>query len=196
MIDALVKRASMPAANDETAPLLGVTSDKKTFTTTPLVEACASNNIQMVDIVCQKFPDSINTPDSNGFTPLMVACVKCNGDMVRLLLAKGAEQTIDPNASSPLHIAISDNSEDIVTLVLDNIGNSDVINAENRFGETPLMCAVTWPTSTLATALIDRGATVTQKALDRAQSTSFATHRDGQNVIETMRNQLQSERPA
>lgn len=74
-------------------------------------------------------------------SPLYAAVKQGNIDLVALLLANGAENTITPkHGETPLHLAVSMNNIDMIKLLLDHEFD---INTKNRFvGNTPLHYAV------------------------------------------------------
>lgn len=105
--------------------------------------AVRSGSVDMVDQVLMR-PDYdsnkrrqiVNTINPNGEdTPLMIACMYDDTDMVRYLLEHGA----DPNLSSPLIVATTEGYADIVALLVE-YGAS--LNVRNMYDLTPLMIAI------------------------------------------------------
>lgn len=84
----------------------------------------------------------INTPDSEGNTPLHLACDKGNLTEVEELIAQGAnvnaenyENDFDSGKATPLHFACGGVKIELVKILLEN--NADV-NAIDQGGNTPL----------------------------------------------------------
>ena len=80
-----------------------------------------------------------NAQAKDGKTSLMFACYRGKIDVVRLLLEKGADQSIRAkDGATPLLWATSGNRSDILQLLLENGGN---INVQDENGETALIKA-------------------------------------------------------
>ena len=76
-----------------------------------------------------------------GQTPLISSVLRNDFALVKMLLdAKAPVNETDLNKSTPLHLAASSATPDIINLLLD--ANAD-INARNMIGMTPLMYAIT-----------------------------------------------------
>ena len=106
-----------------------------------LINACESNNVDIVrHLVIDKHCD-VNVKGRNGLTPLHVACLNCNLEAVQFLTSS-TECNIEAendNQSRPLHLACQSGNVDIVRhLVIDK--HCDV-NAKGRNGLTPLHVA-------------------------------------------------------
>ncbi|KAL4866867.1 ankyrin repeat-containing domain protein [Aspergillus spectabilis] len=80
--------------------------------------------------------------DESGFTPLATAVVEGHPEVVKLLLANGADiNTRDKLYQlSPIFWAISFEREDIANVLIDE--ESIDLASRDRYGRTPLHCAV------------------------------------------------------
>ena len=128
---------------------------KHSFGTPLLIFSVLQNNRELAELLLDegadvnirhnalfvKFPweDRISSSDAvGGWSPLHVAVMEGNLEIIELLLAKGADvDARDLNARSPLHYAIIYGKEaDIVKVLLEK--GADVNAKDNRFGMTPL----------------------------------------------------------
>ncbi|MEI2294248.1 ankyrin repeat domain-containing protein [Sphingobacterium sp. ML3W] len=121
-------------------------------------EACAAGLTAYVEAIIQQAPSVVNEWSSNGFTPLTLATYFNKADIVRLLLSK----KVDPNIASrneqlayPLHIAASNNNEEIGKMLIE--ADADV-NAIQATGETALHFAAQHGNIDFIVALLEFGA--------------------------------------
>ena len=112
-----------------------------------LIDAVKNQDIERVNILINKGAN-VNLKDFNGRTPLHIASILGNVNIVKSLLAKDA---IDVNAvdnleayqQTALHLATINGYCDIVELLL--TAPEVNVNAKNRFKQTPLHLAVIEP---------------------------------------------------
>ena len=79
--------------------------------------------------------DTIQVKDQAGRTPLHLAAQEDNLEAIQFLISKGAMKTIrDEFVSTPLHEASRWSHHKAIELVF----HADLINAKNKWGETPL----------------------------------------------------------
>jgi cytohesin len=100
----------------------------------------------------------VNAREEDGATPLAWAAMRCNAEIVRLLLGAGA----DPNLTNeqgigPLYIAIQNGSPAILASLLTHGANPNIARAD---GETALMLAARLGQIDTMKQLLDRGADV------------------------------------
>lgn len=82
-------------------------------------------------------PELINTPDNKNMTPLNLACIFNEWDIIRLLLDHGAELKNPIGDKTLLHIVCLNGPLDLVQRLVDNPNVE--LNAQDSYGETPLM---------------------------------------------------------
>lgn len=113
----------------------------------------------LLAILLNQINIDINIRNTNGKTPLYIACAECQEEMVTELLEKGANVNIpDENGYTPLHKAVLWKYETIVNILLKHNPN---VNAENIYGKTPLyIAAIDSPCIPILRMLIENGADV------------------------------------
>ena len=90
---------------------------------------------------------TLEIKNKDGNTPLQIACLKNNINVVHKLLLLGANiHTMNKYNESPLHSGVRSGSKDIVRVLLLN-GSS--IHDKNKFGQTALHAAVLTPKKSL-----------------------------------------------
>ena len=98
-----------------------------------LKEAIASKDVKEIESAIAKGAN-VNSPDSNGNRPLMLAIKTGSFQIVRLLIAHGADVSIGTELIGEI---VHDN-KDMVKLLLENGANP---NVQDKHGNTPLILA-------------------------------------------------------
>lgn len=88
--------------------------------------AIKNNNQRILNLIITHYPDAINQPDLDGFTPLILACYHNKLDMVKCLLCYtnlninqlAGSQSIKYKGYTALHIAIKKKYSEIADLLL------------------------------------------------------------------------------
>ena len=96
--------------------------------------------------------------DGGGYTPLSVACQLGKEGLVRLLLARGARQELQPGLGTALHLAILSNHVAIVKLLSAAPGFAAALALRDEDGRTPLALAIHIGRAACEAALRARGA--------------------------------------
>ena len=107
----------------------------------------------------------VSAKDESGRTPIYAATVGGDKEVVKLLIAKGADVNAKAGISekTPLHEAASSGHKEVVELL---IANGADVNAKKKFGRTPLHGAAT---KGIAELLIAKGADVDGWSWEKAQ---------------------------
>lgn len=96
---------------------------------------------------------NVNAFNANGESPLMLAAIQGQTEMVASLIKKGAD--VNKTGWTPLHYAASKGHLAIMDLLLENHA---YIDAESPNGTTPLMMAAQYGTTPAVKLLLDAGA--------------------------------------
>lgn len=154
--------------NDKAKLLLEYAGDKvdlnKTLTSSGenvLHTAASYCNLEILNLLIDKYKMNVDAETHRGETPLMLACeyIKCNLDCIDSLIMRGADVLHrSKNGESPLMVATkSDYSLAKVKMLVKN--GATVLTSDLR-GTTPVMNAVTRGDYELFTYLVDHGAEV------------------------------------
>ena len=124
-----------------------------------IIKAAKSGNVGKIQQLLQQDPALISARDTDGSTPLHCATWKGQLEVVKLLLASGAEVNALNNnehwGTTPLHAAAHANQRAIAELLI--AGGAD-IHATNINGRTPLAETEFHKARPVANLLIQHGA--------------------------------------
>ncbi|CEJ54271.1 hypothetical protein PMG11_00590 [Penicillium brasilianum] len=97
---------------------------------TPLARACADRKYDQVVLRYGERPEDLNVPDNAGNTPLQVASLNGEEQIVKFLLDAGCEiNTKNIDKDTPLIDAVENGNVDVVKLLLDAGANPRTVNA-------------------------------------------------------------------
>jgi ankyrin repeat protein len=120
----------------------------------PFFGAIRVGDLPTIKAMLQEKPDRINDRDYLGRTPLHCAAASFSKEVVRLLLAKGADVNARSNdGTRPLHEAAAHGWKENAELLLENKAE---INAETNKGMTALQVAESRPASKDVAELLRR----------------------------------------
>jgi hypothetical protein len=100
---------------------------------------------------------NVNTHNSNGYTPLIVACQKDNAGIVDMLIGKGVDVNISNKNIIPLIIACQKNNSEIVRMLLGKGANVNIMDYKSL---TPLHIACIGKSMKIIEMLLENGADV------------------------------------
>ena len=125
---------------------------------TPLHQAAFNGQSEIVRSLLSVFPDMTDAANDEGETPLIIACMKGNLAVTKLLLDAGADANRGLlNGNSPLHFAAWSGNKFIGS---DLIAAHAQVNAQNGNGETPLILAAREGNNEFVLLLVVHGADV------------------------------------
>ena len=105
-------------------------------------------------MVLAKHPQTqVNTQNSQGETPLMLAAINNQLDLAKALIQRGAD--INKPGWTPLHYAATRGHREMMRLLLDN---EAYIDSESANGTTPLMMAAYYASPLAVKLLLEEGA--------------------------------------
>lgn len=149
-----------------------------------LVLAASNGNYECVEILLAAEAD-VNSVDLDGDSALMLACSKDYMKIVDLLLSYGCDVNLSSHCGqTAFHMASYHQHQDIVERLL-TIGNIDV-NLQNRYGDTPLMLAITSGQAEIVKLLIHADADVNLRNLDKDSSLHFAAKNGFLEIVEML----------
>ncbi|KAG7382318.1 hypothetical protein PHYPSEUDO_005050 [Phytophthora pseudosyringae] len=124
---------------------------------TPLHWACATGRLDVAEFLLEHANAAVNVQDDAGWTPLMSAASAGHGDIVGLLLSKGADANL-PNENGQIPLHYHRGRQEIAELLLDYTRDA---NQADNIGSTPLMRALGGkPSPVIIALLLDHGAKV------------------------------------
>jgi ankyrin repeat protein len=99
--------------------------------------------------------NDLNLPDDADRTPLHLAVIHCQTNVVLLLLDKGAKTNVKAaGGATPLHLAAQGLCPDVVVMLLKK---GAMINARDNQGRTPLDRATQWHRDAIAELIRQNG---------------------------------------
>jgi ankyrin repeat protein len=147
--------------------------------------AAQNGDLETVKSLLKVNPELVRKIDTLGVTPLHRAAQQGRIDVVRLLLASGADVNAqDKYGNTPLHESALFGHKDVVALLL--ASKADV-NALNKNGETPLHRAAMTGHNDVAELLLANGAGVNAKDNGSTTPLQLAVVNGRQDMVELLR---------
>ncbi len=123
---------------------------------TPFHFAIDNKNLEMAKVLHQKGADVNRKEDIQGKTPLIIACLSGEEDLVRWLLDNDAKTNHrDKGGYMPLHVSAMKDFKNIVDMLL-NAG-ADINAKETTYGRTPSQLASIEGHAELASFILQKG---------------------------------------
>jgi len=147
------------------------------FDSHALMKLVLKEDIDNVSILLSYPGTDINLQDNNGRTSFWIACVGCSGELVMLLVNKGADPNIQPNDDkcSALMKSITSGKFSVASVL---ISRDDVkLNLQDSQGNTALHRACKENAGTIIYQLLIRGAD--QTLTNKDGKTAFDYCKDG-----------------
>lgn len=148
---------------------------------TGLTLALASESMKAVEVLMSWPKTDVNTLNSKGESPLMLAAIKGNMDIAERLIKKGAD--VNKTGWTPLHYAASSGQLAIISLLLDQHA---YIDAGSPNGTTPLMMAARYGTGEAVDLLLAEGADARLKNQQGLTALQFAEAGERPDAIRTL----------
>lgn len=125
---------------------------------TGLIIAMKEPSPRVIQVLLDAPQTNVDLANRSDETPLMLAAIKGQKDLVELLLKRDA--AVNKTGWTPLHYAATSGQLSIMKMLLDQ---SAFIDAESPNGSTPLMMAAMYGSSEAVKLLIDEGADTAMK---------------------------------
>jgi ankyrin repeat protein len=125
-----------------------------------IFDVCRSGNLERLKELHAINPDTVNSVNENGFSPLIIATYRNQLKVVDFLLKNNAGVNFDSPEGTALLGACYKGNFDIVELLIENKANVNVLGGNNI---TPLIFAVQSKNKKLVKLLVQNGADQTIK---------------------------------
>lgn len=148
-----------------------------------ITNAAVNGNREELKILLDKEPSLLNAFNSDGWTPLHLACYFGQVDSAKLLLSLGADIHVkakNPNENMPLHAAVANKQIHAVDLLLNN--GADV-NAKQSGGWTSLHEASLLGDERMVKLLIENGADIEIKKDDGKTPLEVGKEKQQETVV-------------
>lgn len=135
----------------------------------------------------------LNAQSAQGETPLMLAAIKGEFELVEKLIKKGAD--VNKTGWTPLHYAATTGQLKVISLLLENHA---YIDAESPNGSTPLMMASMYGTPAAVKLLLEEGADPllkNQQGLSALQFAESASRPDAAELLAKATKATRAQRP-
>jgi len=158
---------------------------------TPLMQAAASNNLQLVKLVLASGAD-VNAKDQRNWTALMHACMKkgTSGQIIQTLIGEGAEVNAKDSVGRTALIwatwncGTDETANEKVRLLLEAKADP---NARSNYDETPLSSAVAMGKIEIVAQLLDAKADPNSKGVSGRSPLSIARLAGNIEMIDLLR---------
>lgn len=147
--------------------------------TQDIYDACRKGNVELIKQLSKVNPDTINTPNKSGYTPLIIAGYRNQLDAVKVLLDLGANVNAVSEDGTVLTAACYKSNTALVKILLEQ--HADV-NVKNNAGTTPLMFAIMAENEEIVKLLIENKADTQTMDNSRKSAVDFAKDCDSKVI--------------
>lgn len=163
--------------------LLALSFYSFSFDAQNIFEASRNGDVSRIKQLMAVNPDTINKPNENGFSPLIIACYRNQKEVVEFLL----NQNVNVNFNSPEGTALIGTcykgNLEIAALLLNNKAN---VNAQNENGTTALIFAVQANHLQLVTLLLSKNAAKESKEKSGRTALDYARENQNKDIIDLL----------
>jgi ankyrin repeat protein len=147
--------------------------------TQDIYDACRKGNLELIKQLSKVNPDTINTPNKSGYTPLIIAGYRNQLEAVKVLLDLGANVNAVSEDGTVLTAACYKSNTALVKILLEQ--HADV-NVKNNAGTTPLMFAIMAENEEIVKLLIENKADTQTMDNSRKSTVDFAKDCDSKVI--------------
>jgi hypothetical protein len=156
----------------------------KEYDATPLAEAVARGNREMVEMLLRARAD-VDMKNKRGQTVILYLSMQSTGEIVRALVAAGAKiNERDEHGDAPLQIAATLNNTELLRAIIELGAN---LNEQNKAGQTALMLAAREARLENVQALLDAGASPYMKDHDGWTALKYARDNSHTNIAQLLK---------
>ena len=160
---------------------------------TGLTLAMRQESWRVVDTLLSAPGIDVNLANAQGETPLMLAAVKGNLELVKKLVARDAD--VNREGWAPLHYAASAGLEHSVEIAAYLLEESAYIDATSPNGSTPLMLAAQYSNEAMVKLLIAEGADVSLRNQQGLTAVDFARKSERDFMVQLLSTAVRANRP-
>ncbi|WP_370682374.1 ankyrin repeat domain-containing protein [Comamonas sp. GB3 AK4-5] len=160
---------------------------------TGLTLAIRQESWRVVDELLQVPGIDLNLPNRQGETPLMLAAIKGNLELVKKLVKLDAD--VNREGWAPLHYAASAGLEHSVEIAAYLLEESAYIDAASPNGSTPLMLAAQYSSEAMVKLLIEEGADVSLRNQQGMTAVDFARKSEREYMVQLLSTTVRARRP-
>ena len=147
--------------------------------TQDIYDACRKGNVSLIKQLSKINPDTVNTPNKSGYTPLIIAGYRNQLEAVKVLLDLGANVNAVSEDGTVLTAACYKSNTALVKILLER--HADV-NVKNNAGTTPLMFAIMAENEEIVKLLIENKADTQTMDNSRKSTVDFAKDCDSKVI--------------
>ncbi|XP_037297382.1 ankyrin repeat, SAM and basic leucine zipper domain-containing protein 1 [Manduca sexta] len=157
-----------------------------------LQEAIINGNVEDVEkIVTGDLNNSVDIKLDSGWTPLMHACFHAQDKIVKYLLDMGADANLHADSVTPIMAACSNSSasNDTILSIVNNLICKDcILNIGDKYGQTPLMRAISSSRVAVAQKLLDMNVNIEMRDQQGWTAIFWAVHHNQPEILEMLIN--------
>lgn len=158
---------------------------------TGLMLALREPSPKVIDVLLESPKTDVNVLNANDESPLMLAAIKGQQDLVTKLLARDA--AVNKTGWTPLHYAASSGQLTIIKVLLDKYA---FIDAQSPNGSTPLMMAAMYGSAESVKLLLDEGADPLMKNELGMTALAFAQQGKRPDAVTMLTAAMRAKQPA
>ena len=158
---------------------------------TGLLIAIREPSPRVVQVLLASPQTDVELRNGNDESPLMLAAIKGQIDLVKQLIARDAD--INKPGWTALHYAASSGQVEIMKLLLEKYA---FIDAQSPNGTTPLMMAAMYGSPDSVKLLLDEGADPLMKNQQEMTAMDFATRGQRPDAVEMLKAAVRAKRPS
>lgn len=177
-VESLLRRGFDPNTRDER----GLTG---------LLIALREPSPRVIQVLLASPQTNVELRNGNDESPLMLAAIKGQMDLVKQLIARDAD--INKPGWTALHYAASSGQVEIMKLLLEKHA---FIDAQSPNGTTPLMMAAMYGSPESVRLLLDEGADASMKNQQNMSAIDFAAQGRRPDAIEMLKTVARAKRPS